>query len=120
MTGSRNISSLAEHWAFLFGVLGKKESGKLQGGRHSSLAVLGSLKKVYADPAIRIEKKSNFSSSFESKGLVNIDKMDSDELTQGGYVNSDTSKRNITQTKGSTNREKKYNISERERAKLRR
>jgi len=75
--------------------------------------------KAYADPAIRIEKKSNFSSSFERKGLVNVDKMDSDELTQGGYVKSDTSKRNITQTRGSTNRKKLYNIRERERTKLR-
>jgi len=71
--------------------------------------------KAYADPAIRIEKKSNF----ERKGLVNVDKMDSDELTQGGYVKSDTSKRNITQTRGSTNRKKLYNIRERERTKLR-
>ena len=47
MAGSRNISSLAEHWALLFGVLGKKESGKLQGGRTAVLQSSFTEKGIY-------------------------------------------------------------------------
>jgi hypothetical protein len=75
LPGSRNISGLAEHWVFSVFSLefwGKKESGKLMGGRDSNLFSLGSSpKKAYADPAVRTEKKSKLVPILQRKGSIN-------------------------------------------------
>lgn len=78
LPGSWNISSLAEHWVFSvfsLGVLGQERIWQIAGwSGQRSFSLGSSLKKAYADPAVRTEKKSKLVPILQRKGSVYITK----------------------------------------------